>query len=214
MSHEADDWNRIYRETFGLPFDPALPTEGAGVDLINFSMKIDPTVIDPFGRVEVDEFGRATPLMGMSRFYIIVKEDKLPYPNDNKPDLLHGSDLARYQFTEHRYLAAKLNALGEEERGQEKRNDDYVNGLQFFYMDHSIMARELTPQELAEIRMPPQQQLASILAETDAETRGHMMMAREVALKREAYARLTEQLGNGRRRGNAMADMRRFDRLK
>jgi hypothetical protein len=216
MSHEAADVQRIYRETFGLPFEPAVPTEGAGVDLINFAMKIDPKVADPFGRWREDEHGQRNPLMGMSRFYVVVSRDKLLYPDDNKPDQLFGSDLARYQFKEHRYLPPKLNALGEEERGQEKRNDDFINLLQFFYMDHSIMARELTPQELAEMKMPISQQLASIAAESDPEMREHMMMAREAALKKELFSRITRQLGNGGRPkpGNKMADMRRFERLR
>lgn len=216
MSHEADDWNRVYRESFGLPFEPAVPTEGAGVALMNLAMKVDDSVACPFGRTYVDSSGAQQPVKGMSRFYIIVDDDNLPYPNDNKPDLLHGSDLLRYQFTEHRYLNPKLNALGEEERGQEKRNDDFVNGCQFFFMDHSVQARELTPQEMAEMRMAQPHQLASIEAETDPEMRGHMMMAREVALKREAFARIQKQLGSGSRprQGNKMSDMRRFDRLK
>lgn len=224
MSHERDDWQRIYRETFGLPFEPAKPTEGAGVDLINFTMKVDPTVADPFSRVVYDsESGVPRPLMGMSRFYIIVpngaRADGTPwesYPNDNQPANLHGSDLARYQFTEHRYLQPKQNALGEMERGQEKRNDDFINGLQFFYMDHSIQARELTPDEMAEAHMASHLQLASIKSEEDPETREHMMMAREVALKKELYARISKQVGPGARSkpGNRLADFRRMDRYR
>ena len=141
MSHEADDWAAIYQDTFGLPFDRPAITENSGQALINLAMKIDYNIVDPFGRVgywsdDKEHFIRdperknpkSAPLMGMSRWYLVVKNDKLPYPNDDRPEKLHGSDLARYQFTEQRNLAPKENALGEEERGPEKRNDDFRQG--------------------------------------------------------------------------------------
>ena len=206
MSHEADDWRKVYREVFGLPFVASNPTEGQGVAQLNFDMRVDETVRDPFRPWQ----------MGMSRFYIIVKKEKLAYPNDNKPDLLFGTDLARYQFTEHRYLPPKINALGEEERGQEKRNDDFCNLCQFFYADHSIQARELTREEMFEAQLAPPLQQAAIDAETDPEKKRQQHYAREVAIKRQLMAKITENLGGGRTRGSAgsrLADYRSLERL-
>lgn len=205
MSHEKDDWKRVYREVFGLPFEPAAPPDGAGIELINLAMKVDGTIPDPFRPGQ----------MGFSRFYIIVKKNHIHFPNDNKPDELFGSDLARYQLTEHRWLSAKLNALGELERGQEKKNDDFPNGLQMFYMDHSIMARELTREEMEEQMMAPALQLATIEAETDPEKKEKAVYARELSLRRTAMAKLAKQLAldnMGGRGGSRLASYRRLYR--
>lgn len=214
MSHEADDWRRVYRDTFGLHFEPAVPREGEGVELVNLAMKVDKTVQCPFGRVYYDpETGELKPVMGMARFYIIVKDDKVKFPDDNKPDLLHGSDLARYQLTEHRWLPPRLNALGELEQGLEKRNDDFTNGLQFFYYDNCIKARELTQQEMAEALMDPRLQLATIEAEADPEVREKSTMARQIALKQELQSRIARQLSGGKA-GSKLADYRSLMRRR
>lgn len=207
MSHEADDWRAVYRDTFGLPFEAANPGKQGGLALINMAMKIDYTVLDPFGRPDRDDqgqiiyddiTGQPKPLMGMSRWYMIVKKESLPYPNDAKPDRLRGSDRARYQLTEHRNLAPKANELGEMEREPEKRNDDFTNLLQFFYMDHSIQARPLTEQERAEEALLPHQRQDSIDSETDPERREKNVMSREVALRKQAHEGLVKQFTNGR----------------
>ena len=211
MSHEADDWRAVYRDTFGLPYEASNPGHGDGLALINMAMKIDYTVQDPFGRPARDDqgqiifdevTGKPVPLMGMSRWYMIVKKDKLPYPNDAKPDLLHGSDLARYQLTEHRNMAPKVNALGEMERDPEKRNDDFSNLLQFWYSTNSIQARELTPGERMEESLLPHQRQDAIDTEKDPERREKNVMSREIALRKQATVSLTKQLsGKGSGRG-------------
>lgn len=195
VSHEAEELRRVYKDVFGMNAEAAQPGDGAGVGLINLAMKVDPDVPDPFGRMVFEpSTGMYRPLMGMSRFYIIVKKEKLPYPEQSNPALLHGSDLARFQLTEHRWLPLKVTASGEEERGQEKRNDDFPNGLQFFYMDHSIRARELTPEEQAELLLDPSIQQATIDAETDPEKKQQAYYKREIALQREYSARITAKL--------------------
>jgi len=205
MSHEADDWKRVYREVFGLPFEPANPGDGAGIELINLAMRVDETIKDPFRPGQ----------MGFSRFYIIVPRNKISYPNDDKPDTLFGPDLARYQFTEHRWLTAKLNALGELERGQEKKNDDFVNGLQMFYMDHSISARELTKEEMQEEMLPEHLRLVSIEEQVDPELKEMAVYGRDLALRKEAMKRLTKLLANeqsGEVRGSRLYDYRKLYR--
>jgi hypothetical protein len=213
VSHEAEELRDVFRTVFGLPAEPAAPTDGAGVGLINLAMKVDPEVPDPFGRTVYDPItGEPRPLMGMSRFYIIVPKDKLRYPEADNPATLRDSDRARYQFTEHRWLPLKVTATGEEERGQEKRNDDFPNGLQFFYMDNMIRARELTPEELAELQMDPSIQLSAIAAETDPEKKQQAYYKREIALQREYYEKITAKLSQ-HRGGNKTAGYKKFMRL-
>jgi hypothetical protein len=214
MSHEADDWRTVYRDAFGLPFMPANPGKTGGLAMLNLMGKVDYNVEDPFGRREYDEHGNnIEPLMGMSRFYLIVKKEKLPYPSDAKPDLLHGSDLARYQFTEHRYLEAKLTPSGEQEGDPEKRNDDWTNGLQFFLYDHSLQARELTPGEMQDATLPAPLQAAVIEAEIDPEKRASHTMAREIALRRAAQSQITKQLaGGGGAKKNKLSAYKRLQR--
>lgn len=213
MSHEADDWRTVYRDAFGLPFSAANPGHNGGTAMINLIAKVDPNVPDPFGRRAHDEQGHDIgPLMGMSRFYIIVKKDKLPYPNDAKPDLLHGTDLARYQFTEQRYLDTKVTKDGEKEGEPEKRNDDYFNCLQMLYFDHSVQARELTAGEMQDATLPVPMQAAVIAAETNPEKKASNVMAREIALKRQAAAEVTSQLAGGGRSRNRLSAYRKLQR--
>lgn len=226
MSHEADDWRRVYRETFGLPFEAANPGKGEGQALVNLAMEIDLDVADPFKRIgywsedrqtfirdQYKQDPRSDLLMGMSRWYMIVKEDKLPYPNDAKPDLLHGSDRARYQFTEQRYTASKLNALGETEGEPEKRNDDFSQGLLMFYMDNSIRARELTEEEKQDLSLPPAIQNAAIEAETDPARKEQLHYSREASLRKQAAGKIAEQLaGGGGRSGSRLSGYRKLTR--
>lgn len=72
------------------------------------------------------------------------------------------------------------------------------NLLQFFYVDHSIQARELTPQERAEEALLPHQRQDSIDSETDPERREKNVMSREVALRKQAHEGLVKQFTNGR----------------
>ncbi len=224
MSHEADDWADVYQFAFGIPFERPAITESGGQALIDLVMKIDKNVADPFRRVGywsddkkqfIRDPLRTNPkselLMGMSRWYMVVKNDKLPYPNDDLPELLHGSDLARYQFTEQRNLEPKENALGEEERGPEKRNDDYRNGMQMFYMDNVIRGRALSEEEKTEVLMPKEIQTASIEAETNADAKAQLVHSQELYLRQKEMAKLNKTLeGPGHSRKNSLKGYRKM----
>jgi len=225
MSHEKDDWAKIYRNTFGLPFERPAPNDDAGQALLDLSMKIDFGVADPFGRVgywaddkqtfirdPFNKSGKAELLQGMSRFYLIVKNDKLPYPNDARPDQLHGSDLARYQFNEQRYLSPKANELGEEERDAEKRNDDFRQGILMYYFDNSLRGRELSKVEQQELELPESVQLQAIKS-APPDQKEKLLHSREIELRRAEYERLEKNLARGGSpRGNKLVGYRRLRR--
>jgi hypothetical protein len=223
MSAEATDWADVYEHAFGFPFERPAITQDAGQALINLAMKIDENTPDPFGRIGYwsddkqtfirdpdNHSGKAQLLMGMSRFYMIVKAEYLRYPNDAKPHLLHGSDLARYQFNEQRYLQPKMNALGEEERGAEKKNDDYRQALQQLYADNSVRGRELNESERREAHLPPAIQAAAV-ASANPDERQSLVHAQQIEMLRQQEAsRLARTLG-GKRSGNPLSAFKKLN---
>jgi hypothetical protein len=137
MSHEAKTERQVYRTVYGLPFEACNPGEDGGVEWINHYMQVDYEAAHPF----MPERKGATGL------YIIVEDDKYPFPQSMMPDSLHDSDLARFQFKHWRYRAPKLTEAGMVEHGPMKLNDDFGNGLMMLFVDNIVRAAPMTEAE-------------------------------------------------------------------
>jgi hypothetical protein len=142
----------IYRDVYGLPFSPCNPGEDGGLEWINHHQKVDYERPHPF----------KADVMGYSRFFLIVDDDKAAYPASLTPDKLHGSDLARYQFKHWRNRPVKLSEAGAIERGPMKMNDDFGNLLMFLFHDNSVQAAPMTEQERHECQLDARLQMENI----------------------------------------------------
>jgi hypothetical protein len=124
----------VYRDVYGLPFQPTNPGSDGGIELLNSLMKVDRNYPHPFRPDERGEDGQFN--LGYSRFFLIVEDDAIaPPPANANPKSLHDSARARYQLKRWRELPVKDTPTGEIERGPEKRNDDFGNGLMFCVHD-------------------------------------------------------------------------------
>jgi hypothetical protein len=119
---------------YGLPFQPTNPGSDGGIELLNSLMKVDRNYPHPFRPDERGEDGQFK--FGYSRFFLVVEDDAIdPPPANANPKSLHDSARARYQLKRWRELPVKDTPTGEIERGPEKRNDDFGNGLMFCVHD-------------------------------------------------------------------------------
>ncbi len=173
MSHEADDVRSVYRQAFGLPFVGVNPGKSGGIEWLNHYMQVDAEARHPFRPEEC----------GFTRFFLIVDNERRDFPASPSPDHLHDSDLARYQFKHWRNSAPKLNELGVVERGPQKMNDDFGNGLMFLFHDNGVQAAPLDANEQRELRLAPELQLAAINEVTDARTLENRLVSRAMRLR-------------------------------
>lgn len=146
-SHEQNNNAlKVYRQVYGLPFQPVNPGADGGVELLNSLMKVDRTAPHAFKPDERGEDGLYR--LGFSRFYLLVEDaDAAAPPKNANPQGLHDSALARHQLGRWRYLNVRDNESGEVERGPEKRNDDYGNGLMMCVHDGLPSAASLSYEE-------------------------------------------------------------------
>jgi hypothetical protein len=152
-SHEqANDALRIYNDCFGLPFQPANPGEGGGIEWINHYQKVDYERPHPFKPGQ----------MGYARFFLVVKKEQAAYPSAVTPDRLHGSDLARYQFKHWRNRPIKVSESGAIEYGPMKMNDDYGNLLMMQFFDGAPQAAPMTEGERITALTPPESRFESL----------------------------------------------------
>lgn len=170
MSHEAKSARDIYRLVFGLPFQPSNPGAAGGVDMLNHLMMVDETRAHPFKEG----------VMGFTRFFLIVDDEKALEPTSVIPDDLHDSDLARYQLKRWRNLPPKLSESGEVERGLLKVNDDYGNGLMMLYHDNCVQAAPMTEAEERDARRPAGISNAAMAAETDPRVQSAIIMSQQI----------------------------------
>jgi hypothetical protein len=137
-SHEqANDALRIYSDCYGLPFVPTNPGADGGIEWINHYQFVD------YKRPHLFKSG----VMGYTRFYLVVPDNKALYPSDVTSDKLHGSDLARYQFKHWRNAPVKLSETGVVERGPMKMHDDWGNLLMMQFFDGAPQAAPMTQGE-------------------------------------------------------------------
>jgi hypothetical protein len=175
---------KVYRDVYGLDFSPVNPGADGGVELLNSLMLVDRTRPHLFKPDERGEDGRYK--LGFSRFYLIVKDEKAaPPPANARPRDLRDSDRARYQLRKWRELPVKDNETGEVERGPEKRNDDFGNGLMMCVHDGLPIAPRLSGDEKFEVENPmmSREKIAEDIA-TGART-PNAWHAREVARRED-----------------------------
>jgi hypothetical protein len=152
-SHEQNNNAlKVYREVYGLPFRATNPGADGGVELLNHLMRVDRTRRHAFKSDALGEDGKYK--LGFCRFYLVVPDSEAPVPATNNPASLHDSARARYQLGRWRNLPVRSNESGEVERGPEKRNDDFGNGLQMCVFDGLPVAVELTERQMREARLP------------------------------------------------------------
>lgn len=145
-SHEqANDALAVYRRVYGLPFAPINPGQTGGLEWIDHFMFADKQTPHPFFEDEKLEDGSWR--LGCPGLFIVVEDDKYPYPQVATPDALHDSDLCRYQFNHWRMRAPKLTEAGMTEYGPMKMNDDYGTALQMAMVQGPPAATPLTYQE-------------------------------------------------------------------
>lgn len=205
MSHEqARGVLPVYRDVYGLPFEPCNPRRDGGIELLNFHMKVDETRVHPFRPKQT----------GYTRLFIVVDDDKLEYPASARPEALQDSDLARYQFSHWRWLEPRLTSKGVVERGPAKMNDDFGNGLMFLFHDNLMRAVPLTREERIESRIPEHLQQAEVVKQIGqpdfVETYWSRQHALNQARKAEEVDEQAEAQNWKRFQGGSVVGHRRF----
>lgn len=169
-SHEQNkNALEIYRSVYGLPFSACNPGEDGGIEWINHYQKVDYERPHPF----------KPGVMGYSRFFLIVEDDKADFPTSLMPDKLHGSDLARYQFKHWRNRPIKVTESGAIEHGPMKMNDDFGNLLMFLFHDNSVQAAPMTEQERHECQLDARLQMENIEAVRGTKAYASLISARQ-----------------------------------
>jgi hypothetical protein len=152
-SHEQSNGAlKVYRDVYGLPFQATNPGADGGVEMLNHLMHVDRTAPHPFKKDEAGADGLYR--LGFSRFFLIVKDAHAAEPSASMPESLHDSDLARYQLRRWRNVPVKLNESGVVERGPQKMNDDFGNGLMMCVHDGMLQAAPLTEAEEIDMARP------------------------------------------------------------
>jgi hypothetical protein len=138
MSHSEDKVRENYNQIFGFAFQPANPGSTDNIEDIVRAFRIDWELDHPF----------RPGVKGYSRTFIICPDDTtqepkyvnghivyppVPYQDALKPDLLHDSDLMRYQLSNWRWADPKLTETGERVDTVLKLNDDFGQALQMVY---------------------------------------------------------------------------------
>lgn len=176
FSHDRDDILRVYNSTYGFNFHPANPTNKAGIQEINDLMMVDENLPHPF----------KPGVLGYTRFFIIVPDEKAERQTDLSPELLHDHDLIRYQFLERRYLPPKVTETGERGADElEKANDDFGQAFEFLMMDNAPFNEPLSEQEqVAEtIRIETPHLAPEAMAAVSEEERAGLMQAKLQKIK-------------------------------
>jgi hypothetical protein len=156
-SHEQEnDALRVYREAYGLPFSPVNPGKSGGLELLNSLMYVDENTEHPF----------RSGVMGYTRFFLVVPDDKAEKPSALKPDELQDHDLFRYQVSHWRNVPLKIGELGIIEHGAQKMNDDYGQGLQFIFVGGLPEAAPLTKGETITAATPEKARYENLLKES------------------------------------------------
>jgi hypothetical protein len=189
-SHEQNNNAlEVYRSIYGLPFAATNPGADGGVELLNSLMKVDRSHPHPFKRDERQPDG--TFRLGFSRFFLVAEDDAAaPPPANANPRSLHDSALARYQLRRWRNLPVKDSETGEVERGPEKRNDDFGNGLMMCAHDGLPVAVPLSYNEKLQVASPRLRELTEKVGKQGGLTPGEEMsywFARTEAKKRVGH---------------------------
>lgn len=163
MSHEQDTVRKIYASVYALGMKPVNPGKHGGTEAINRDMRVDPDEPHAF---RPDEKGYTTWAMvvpdDMSKPYRVVNGQTVyrpkPYPLAVDTRDLVDDDLARFHFSNCRYLPPKLTAAGEEIDIPEKIYDDFFNFAQMGYTGSSLKGSSLTTEQKIQMLIPSEVQ--------------------------------------------------------
>jgi hypothetical protein len=168
-SHEQSSGAlKVYRDVYGLPFQPCNPGADGGVEMLNHLMQVDDGREHPFKKG----------VPGYTRFFLIADEGREAEPRAASSKALNDSDLARFQFKRWRNAPVKLGEGGVVERGPVKTHDDFGNALMMLVHDGAGMrAANLTREELITEMLPPQLQPERIARVEDPNVRARRLQA-------------------------------------
>lgn len=198
-SHEEENNAlRIYREIYGLNFAPCNPGKKGGLELLNHLMRVDYDLDHPFKQG----------VMGFTRIFLIVPDDKASLSTVLKPDTLHDHDLFRYQVSHWRNVPIKMGELGIIEHGSQKMNDDFGNFLQFIFSEGAPIAAPLTEREKIVAATPAKSRYETLLAQSPFEHGLLPHQEMEVIVARDEAKKALGIVGGTQRDsyGNVMED--------
>lgn len=222
-NEQNNDGLEVYRQAFGLPFQPSNPGETGGLDWIHHYMKVDGTTPHPFLPDEWDEAEERYKL-GCPGFFIIVEDDRrerpvyvtpegvevyapAPYPKALQPEKLRDFDRCRYQFNEWRTRPTVVNDRGEIIYGPQKMNDDFGQALQMLFEDNCVQAAPLTRAEAVFAHLPEHLQPAEVAKVEDPTERQRRITAQ--VMQRQV---IEKKLGRrGGSASNPLAALRRLE---
>lgn len=192
MSHEAKS-RQIYRQIYGLPFDPCNPGASGGVDELNHFMRVDYNVPHAFREG----------WMGYTRYYVIVDERTTP-TDEIGEDRDRNCEHLRFQFDRWKWRPPTLTEAGLLAEKPLKQHDDHGNAHMMLFVHMRMEAAALTEKERIEEELPEEAKMEHI-AELDEEQQPgaihKRMMLVEEAQRREASKNVYARVGRRNRRG-------------
>ncbi len=192
-NEQNKDGLKVMRDCFGIPFAPANPRTTEGLEWIEHYMTVDHTTAHPF--LEDERLENGGWRLGCPGWFVVVDDDRYAYPSEMKPENLHDSDLARYQFENWRVRASEVTAAGFIEYGPMKMLDDFGQGLQMLFMDNCVQAAPLTEGEKVMAHLPAHLQPEEIAKVEDPDERARRLsgqvMQRQAIQQRIARPRQT-----------------------
>lgn len=204
MSHEAINGpGKVYKDVFGVPFQPCNPGAEGGLELFNHFLKVDYNAMHPFAIPSEERIARVIARdncdpdiavetlkneigpggRGFSRVFIIVEDGELEYTPDVSPERLHDAMLCRYQWQHWRYTTPVLNDKGEKEFGPQKMNDDFGNMMMMAFHDNMPQAAPLNHGEMVQEYLPVAVKDETIAEEIDPEKRLKLLMVQQMKRK-------------------------------
>lgn len=189
------DGLKVYRDAFGIPFQPANPRETEGLDWLEHYMQVDRTTPHPFLEDEwLAEDGVWR--LGCPGLFLVVDDDHYEYPRDVEPAKLRDSHRCRYQFSNWRMRPAVLNDAGFIEYGPMKMHDDFGQAAQMLFMDNCVQAAPLTVGEKVVELLPEQLRPASIAQVEDPAEKAKLLTA-QVAQRMQIEKKITPRPRGG-----------------
>lgn len=224
MSHEAINGpGKVYKDVFGIPFQPCNPGADGGLELFNHFLKVDYNAMHPFAIPSEERIARVMTRdncdadtaietlkgeigpggKGFTRTFIIVEDGELETSDEISPDRLHDAALCRYQWQHWRYTTPTLNDKGEREWGPQKMNDDLGNAMMMLFHDNLPQAAPLNHGELIQEYLPVAVKDENIEKEEDPEKALKLRMVQQMkrkGIEKQLSKRPTRNLvGNYRR---------------
>jgi hypothetical protein len=172
MSHEAKSQRQVYRNVYGLPFEPCNPGASGGTEEMNHFMRVDYT--------EPHRFREG--FHGFTRFYVVVR-DREGVGDDNKEHL-------RFQFDRWKWRAPTVTEAGLLAEKPLKLHDDHGNAGMMLFKHFRMEAAPLTKGEKREERMPESLRPAHIEQLPEAEQPGAIHKRIQVLSKVEREQQL------------------------